>query len=148
MAQLVKQVGRQCPISAQLNITGAATAPTFPAAGLTVVPADSGVSINTLELPVGAVIQSAQLITDTAFNAGATDTLSVGDAGSATRYFSASSIHATGIANFTTTGLKLDATNNTIKVVWTGGTPASLTTGAARLIVNYVVDGRSEFTQG
>ncbi len=148
MSQVIKQSGRQEVMSLTLDIRGQAAAAASPLPGVTLVPADSGVAVSCIDMPVGAVIVGGQIITDTAFNAGATDTLSLGDASSATRYLSASSIHATGKADLVVTGLEMGATTNTLKITWTGGTPASLTTGAARLIISYVVKGRSSCTIG
>jgi hypothetical protein len=93
-------------------------------------------------------MRSIEVIVDTAFDAGATDVIALGDAGSATRYATNTSIHATGITALTMTGYKHTAADNKLILKWTGGTAANLTTGKARIIYSYTVDGRVEFSQG
>lgn len=103
----------------------------------------SGVASTICEIPAGAIVQSILLVVDTAWNSGTSDSLVVGDAGSANRYMGATSIAATGVKACTPTGYQHTNATNAIKATWTG-VGAAPTTGAARAFIQYIVPGKAE----
>ena len=107
----------------------------------------TGVAQAAIQMPINAVVTGGSLVTITAFNSTSTDTLSIGDASSAARYLSGSSIHSTALAALVPTGFVTTSTEPNIVVTWTsgGGTP---TTGKIRVRVSYIILGRADFTQG
>lgn len=107
----------------------------------------SGVAAVALELPPGAVVVGGALTTLTAFNAGTSDVMSVGDSGSANRYLSGSNIHATGRAALVPTGFTHTGAIRNLTVTWTA-VGAAATAGKVRLEVQYYVENRASFTQG
>lgn len=112
----------------------------------------SGTYVEAVDLPAGAIVVGGHLAITTIFNSGTDDKFSIGDqvqgdAAANTTYAAQSAdIAAPGAVAMTATGKKYDKPA-TVGVVWTGtGTAASA--GVARLTVLYIVDGRSEFSQG
>lgn len=155
MARVNKQPSRQTVLSLVVNYAGVTTAALTALAaandltpGVIFAPADSGVAVAAVDMPVGAIVVGGYLKPDVAMDAGSTDTLSLGDSVSATRYLSAADVHATTKVALTLDGYKHTSASNTLKLTWTGGTAASLSTGSGRIIIEYIVDGRSEVTQG
>lgn len=106
--------------------------------------------VNVLELPQNAVVTKIDLVVDTAFAGGTTHDLDIGDDVDPNRYTQTiSEIDAAGVptnppaADFYQT---TDAEPNiTVTPTHTGGDPTS---GAARLIVEYIIDGRHNENQG
>lgn len=98
-----------------------------------------------IDLPVGAQVVGGEIITDTGVTGGGLSaaTISLGDASSATRYLSASSVFAAGRAALTLTGYKHTSSTPLLKVVsaFAGGTTP--TAGSVRINVQYIVDGRA-----
>jgi len=130
---ITKNVARQCPVAAFVDINLADVV--------------TNVAADALVLPPGAVVLSGQLITIEAWNSTTSDVLDVGDATTAARYLTDGNIRALAArVALVPTGFVHTASNNTLKVTWTsgGGTP---TTGKVRLEVLYYIQGRSEFTQ-
>jgi hypothetical protein len=108
----------------------------------------NGVVQTALDLPINAIVVDGSFVTTEAWNSTTSDVMSVGDAGSATRYLSGGNIRALAArVPLVPTGFVHDATNNALRVTWTsgGGVP---TTGKVRLEVRYYVKGRAAFTQG
>jgi hypothetical protein len=99
-----------------------------------------------IDLPVGAVILSGQLITTEAWNSTTSDVMDVGDASSATRYLTDGNIRALG-ARVPLVPTGFISTGEGLRVTWTsgGGTP---TTGKVRLEVEYYIKGRATSTVG
>ena len=99
-----------------------------------------------IDLPVGAVILSGQLITTEAWNSTTSDVMDVGDASSATRYLTDGNIRALG-ARVPMVPTGFISTGEGLRVTWTsgGGTP---TTGKVRLEVEYYIKGRATSTVG
>lgn len=99
-----------------------------------------------LDLPVGAVILSGQLITTEAWNSTTSDVMDVGDVSSATRYLTDGNIRALG-ARVPLVPTGFISTGEGLRVTWTsgGGTP---TTGKVRLEVQYFIRGRATATVG
>lgn len=106
----------------------------------------SGTYTMAINVPANAVLLSGFLVIDTAFNSGTSDTLTVGDTDSSNRYKAGINGQVTGLTALVPTGTKLGV-GKSFGVGWTaaGSTP---TTGAGRLIVEYMVDGRASFSQG
>lgn len=136
---LTKIAGRQAPIVATCDFTYA---------DLT-----SGAYAAMVDLPVNAIVIGGDLCITTLFNSATTDKFSIGDkvgeAAATVDTFAVQSadITATGrAAVILPIGKKMTAAGS-VGVVWTGaGTAPSA--GVGRLVVQYIVDGRSEFTQG
>lgn len=106
----------------------------------------SGVATAVINLPIGAVVVGGAIITATAFNSATSDTLSLGDSASATRYASAANIHATGRTALTLTGYKALTTTRQMLATWTG-VGAAPTAGSVDVQVEYLVTDRAEWTQ-
>jgi hypothetical protein len=102
----------------------------------------SGVGVPVAALPQGAVVTGGYLIVDTAFDGSSTVAADVGDAGTANRYESAQDVKSgADIWALTPTGYSVvNANRNVLLEITAGGT---ITAGAGRIIVEYVVDGRS-----
>ena len=108
----------------------------------------TGVDVPAMDLPVGAVIVSGQLVTTEAWNSTSTDVMDVGDATTQNRYLNDGNIRTNGArVALVPTGFIHTATQPTLTVRWVsgGGTP---TTGKVRLEVLYYVIGRAAFSQG
>lgn len=101
-------------------------------------------SKDALELPQGSTVVDIQLIVDTVFNDTTTETLSIGDATSATRYANAVALGALGVvASVAPDGFETTDAEPVITIVYAGGT-GDATTGAARLLVGYVNASRHD----
>ena len=128
---ITKNCGRQTILSAEVDFTFADIV--------------SGTFAPALDIPAGAIVVSGAVVVKTAFNSGTSDVLSVGDVALNTRYLSNGNIHATGMVNLVPTGFR--HTGGEIGVLWTA-VGAAATAGAAKLIVNYVIEGRATETFG
>jgi len=106
----------------------------------------SGVAQLAVEVPGGAVAVGGQLVVDTAFNSGVSDTFKVGDSAADNRYGAAINGQAEAATDLTITGHSYSAQDN-VTLTWTGA-GAAPTAGAGRLIMQYVVAGRAHCTQG
>lgn len=105
-------------------------------------------SKDALELPQGSTVVDIQLVVDTIFNDTTTETLSIGDASSATRYANAVALGTAGlVGSVAPTGFETTSSEPTIKVVYAGGT-GDASTGSARLIVGYVQADRHDENYG
>jgi hypothetical protein len=108
----------------------------------------SGAAQDAVKLPSGAVVHDVRVVTDTAFNSATSDTLSVGDAASATRYINANAtvLRTAGLtqdAAAASKGFKYTASaGGVVRVTWTG-VGAVPTAGAFRLYVEYSVDNKA-----
>jgi hypothetical protein len=108
----------------------------------------TGVDVEAMDLPIGAVIVDGAAVTTEAWNSTTSDVLDVGDAGSQNRYLNDGNIRALGArVPLVPTGFVTTATTNKLTVRWVsgGGTP---TTGKVRLEVTYYRIGRAAFSQG
>lgn len=106
----------------------------------------NGNDVAAIELPEGAVLLSGVVIIDTAFDGTTSDTLTVGDVADPDRYVAGVDAQAEALTALVPTGLELTTpTDITIAITNVGGVA---TAGAGRLIVEYVVNGRSAFSQG
>lgn len=106
---------------------------------------------NVVDLPVGAtVVAGGSLTVDTAVTGGGLSaiTASVGDVTTPARYLGATSVFTATNTALVPTGFKTTTTQPALSITFamTGGTVP--TAGSIRLIVPYIVEGRSEVTQG
>lgn len=101
----------------------------------------AGSGVGAIKLPAGARVIGGELVITEVFNSTSTDTISVGDSGSATRYLGATNVRATGRTALVPTGYKTTAPADVL-LTWAsgGGTP---TTGAGFLTVMFIMDGRA-----
>lgn len=99
-----------------------------------------------MELPPGAVVLGANMVVSEAFNAATTATMSLGDTGNANRYANALDVRTAGVKAGAMTGYVSRATSDLILTY--AETGAAATAGTARLYVQYIVEGKTQFTQG
>jgi hypothetical protein len=123
--------GRQEPIAAY-SVVSFGTGKDVDAAG----------TYNLIQLPQKAVVTRVQVNVTGATSAGVT--VSVGDSLLATRYASAVAASTVAMTTSHGTGFKTPTTQNVVLTV--AGTP--VTAGTVEFYIEYVVDGRAEFTQG
>ena len=106
----------------------------------------SGIAFNLFELPAGAIVTGGDIKVLTAFNSGTSDALSIGDAGSATRYASAVSI-ASAARTALTIPARQSATTEKVTATWTG-VGAAPTAGQVHVSLHYIIPGRAFENQG
>lgn len=106
--------------------------------------ADTAVAVPAVLLPFGAQVVGGAVVVDTAFNAGTSIVLDVGDAAVANRYKNDVNLATAGVTALTPTGYVSDGGNINITPVIVG---AAATAGAARLRVDYVIAGRAQEVQ-
>jgi len=98
-------------------------------------------------LPTGAVVESAELIVDTAYVGPTSATVAIGDVTNASAYLAATSLLAVARTAFTIgTGLLENVSGNNIRMTLTyaGG---NATAGHFRVRVMYTIDGRQHEVQ-
>ena len=100
-----------------------------------------------LGLPVGAVVVGGAIVVKTAFNTATSAVLAVGDVTTANRYAAAVDLKTVARTALTLTGFSHSAVQNMLRATPTY-VGAAATAGAARLEVQYYVEGRAAFTQG
>lgn len=105
----------------------------------------SGVDLAAIELPPNAIVLGGDVTVTEAFNSATTDVIDVGDSVSQNRYLNDGNIHAAGRVALVPTGYVHPGGDLTVRWVGAGAAP---TAGTARLTVQYVVQGRSNSTQG
>lgn len=100
-----------------------------------------------IELPGGAMVIGGFIDPTESFNAATTATLKVGDALDDDRYTATpADVKALAVVKLDITGYVMPAQGNlTVTYASTG---AAATTGKCRLVVEYIVDGRTQSTQG
>jgi len=107
----------------------------------------SATAAASVTVPEGAVVVGGYLIIDTVWNSATSDVMDIGDAGDVDRYSATPvDITALGATALDVTGFAYTALD-TIDVIWTGVSTAP-TTGDARLVVEYYVEGRAAFSEG
>lgn len=113
----------------------------------------NGSAVAAVKLPQNARIVGGLVKIETAFNSGTNDALVIqSNEGTPKAYVTISaalnSLTAGLATAFAVTNLGfINTSPSTIDVKWTG-TGTAATTGSGTLIVQYVVEGRSEFAQG
>lgn len=104
----------------------------------------SGTDVAAIDIPQGAIVTSGAIVKRIVFNSATSDTLSVGDSGSATRYLGATDVKtATGLVALVPTGYIHDKPAITVRWTGTGAVP---TTGQVQLRVDYIVPGKATST--
>jgi hypothetical protein len=106
----------------------------------------SGVLQAAAELPPNAIVVGGHLHLTTLFDSVTSDTMTIGDADVDNRYAAAINAKTTAYTALVPTGYKY-TTRKDIGIKWTGVGTAP-TQGAGRLVVQYVIQGRSVSTQG
>lgn len=113
----------------------------------------SGTYAAAVDVPAGAIVTGGGLAVTTLFNSATTDKFSIGDkvgaAAAAAATYAAQSADVTVAGTYipiVPTGKKY-AEKSTIGVVWTGE-GAAPSAGAARLVVEYILDGRAHSSEG
>lgn len=106
----------------------------------------SGIAFNLFELPAGAVVIGGDVQVLTAFNSATSDTLSIGDSGSATRYASAVNIKTAARTALTVPARQVSTTEK-VQATWTGAGTAP-TAGLVLVTLQYIIPGRAVENQG
>jgi len=104
---------------------------------------DAQAVFGAIDLPAGAIGVGGYLNVKVATTVGVT--VAIGDVGSPARYLAATSAVTIAKTALLTPGFKHTAPT-TINVTVAGATPAIL--GTSEIVLQYVVEGRAEFTQG
>lgn len=105
---------------------------------------ESGVAENAVIMPGKAIVVSAAVIIEEAFDSGDSDAIEVGDPDDADRYGSADA-QSLGYTALTPTGHRYEG-KQAIQLTWTGaGTPP--TAGSGVLLVSYIMQDRATETQ-
>lgn len=107
---------------------------------------ESAVAAAVSEIPGNGVVIGGFIVVDTAWNSVTSDTFILGDDDDDNRYLNAVDMQSTGVTELTITGYK-HTTAEDLLATWTGVGTAP-TAGAGRLVIEYVVEGRSQSTQG
>lgn len=123
-------VGRQTILSASIAFTHEHVA-------------DTGVAVKAINLPYGAIVQSGFVVVDTAFDNVTSAVLDVGDVLVANRYKNDVNLKVAGVTELVPTGYVSDGEAIYITPALVGAG----TTGSARLVVNYTIEGRAGETQ-
>lgn len=105
---------------------------------------DTGVAVLAIKLPFGAEVVGGDLVVDTAWNAGTSATLAIGDVASPSRYLAATSIQAAGRTALTVTNYVSDGNEIYVTPTIAGTAP---TAGAARVRLQYVIQNRAHEVQ-
>lgn len=113
--------------------------------GLLGAVANTGIVIDAIPMPIGAVITGGEVIVDTAYAGSTAATVSVGINGNATAFASAVDTKTAGrtALALTTTLPMLCNTGTNIRVT-AAYTVANATAGKVRVRVQYTLDGRSQ----
>lgn len=109
-------------------------------------PTAYGTAENAINVPGNAIVVGGALTVLTAWNSATTATLSLGDAGSATRYANAVDLKTAARTALTVTGYKHTVSEWLKALIAQAG--AAATAGAARIELEYVVQGRGLSNQG
>lgn len=106
---------------------------------------ENGVALEAVDVPGGAYIVSGELVIETAFNAGTSDTIAVGHTGDDDGLLTATDVQSTGRTPLVPAGGTY-AAKDSVTLKWaTAGTAA--TAGAGFVRVEYVIDGRANEVQ-
>lgn len=100
-----------------------------------------------VELPAGAIVVRGTVIVTESFNAVTTATIKVGDAADDDRYTAAAlDVKAVGTKTLTANGFSMAKKGDLLLTY--ASTGGAATTGKLLLVVEYVVAGKSDWTQG
>ncbi len=109
---------------------------------------DDGTVEAVVVVPQNAIVVGGSLTVDTAFDSTTSDVLDIGDGVDPDRYTATPiDLTSTGRTALDLTDYKYTA-QDTIDVGWTAGSTGTATAGSARLIVQYIIDGRAAFSHG
>lgn len=108
--------------------------------------ADLSSPLAALDIPPQAIVTDIKVFVDTAFDAATTATLKIGDAVDDDRYTGTPlDIKTTGLKSGAATGF---LTTGAPLLLTYGSSGAAASNGKLRLVVEYIVNGRSDFTHG
>jgi hypothetical protein len=127
---ITKNSGRQWPLVGEVSFAFSAIPTTATA-------------YEAMDLPNGAKVVGGGLTIDTAWDS-TTNTLSVGDAGLATRYLTTKDLKSTAGTYFPFVIATDGSADVNVTYAFTGG---AATVGAATLTVEYVIDGKANEVQ-
>lgn len=99
-----------------------------------------------VDLPANSIIVGGDVVTDTAFNAGTSYSIAVGDSGTADRYLASAARQAVGRSALVPTGY-VNASGLPVRatIVLVGAAP---TTGKMSVRVQYIVRGEANYVTG
>jgi len=100
----------------------------------------SATAAKLFELPLGAIITGGIYTVDTVWNSGTSDAITVGDT-DVDEYIADTDATGAVITALTITAIAVVAANTAVNIIWTGAGTAP-TTGAGRIIAEYIVPGR------
>ncbi len=129
---------------------GAAVATADPNGTISGLTAGTGVTLDCIPMPVGAVIIGGEVIVESAFaGVGAGATLSLGIAGNTTALVNAMDLDAAAAGSRTALALTAPLLSNSGQNLrlTTSGLTATATAGKARVRVQYTIDGRASEVQ-
>jgi hypothetical protein len=106
----------------------------------------SGVGKLVVDLPSGSIVTGGFLVIDEVFDSVTSDTLTVGDAGVAARYKGGIDGQALAATALVPTMAEVLSDTGSILIGWTGVGTAP-TTGAGRILVEYIETARADFVQ-
>lgn len=106
----------------------------------------SGTAEVAIDIPSGAIVLGGFIQVKTVFNSATSDALDVGDVGTPARYKGAVNAQALGATALIPTGLELVNGTGDITIEWTG-VGAAPTTGAGKLVVEYIQTNRADYIQ-
>lgn len=108
----------------------------------------SGVALSLIDLPQGSVVTGGFIVVDTVWNSATSDVLDLGDATDDDEYTATQvNLTALGATELTITGFETTSSEPAIVATWTG-VGAAPSTGALRVVVEYIVSGRHNENQG
>jgi len=107
----------------------------------TTIAFSNATAVTIATIPAGAQIQNVNIDVTTAFNAGTTNTVTVGKTGSAAAFVASTSVGATGRASVATTGVYSawadTGTSDISATITYSQTGTAATAGAARVTIVY-----------
>jgi hypothetical protein len=124
--------GRQTPLVAMATVSRAQMA-------------DTATAVTVIKLPMNAVVIGGFIVVDTAYDTTSTATVTVGDSGSATRYLTATNLKSAARTSFTTVGYVNSGGLDIVMTPTLADTDG--TAGSVRIVVEYVIDGRTNENQ-
>ena len=141
MAKLNAARGAQYPLTATFTLAAGDTVTNVSGA---TVRGDANGSYDAILLPAGAVVQSGELVVETAFNDTTTLTAAIGDSASGNRYLAATSLKAAARTALVPTGYTSLGDNIRVTIATATGDSVA---GKVTLRVTYVINGRQNESQ-
>jgi len=106
-------------------------------------------NVLSLQMPPGSMVTGGSVNVTQASNETSTDTLSIGDSGSAARYHAAIDFKTAAYTLLTATGFIYTPANSAVTITRTpADSPDAATNGVVYILVDYVTLDEAQFTQG